>query len=85
MVSLCRGFIRARRFKLLSEHPANRALGSNAPKYATVYEYNTTDFPGDQLLVVASTKWSKRIIPNLQNIDRSSWQIIHSGGVSTRL
>lgn len=77
MVSLVRGFVRVTRYEINKEHPLNaQNPRGNAPQYATLYEYSTTDFPTDQLAVVATTEWSKKIIPQLTRIERDTWVYI---------
>lgn len=67
-------FIRATRYKLEANHEFNVTNPlATRPKYCTVYEYDTTDFPSAQLGIVASTEWSKRLIPKFTRVERDTW------------
>lgn len=74
MVSMIPSFIRGTRYKLVTDHSisATNPLAPR-PKYATLYEYDTTDFPSEQLAIVAGTQWSKKLIPQFTKIERDTW------------
>ncbi|KAF2101990.1 hypothetical protein NA57DRAFT_73430 [Rhizodiscina lignyota] len=67
MISMCRGYHRSTRYK---------KLDGSKPRYLAIHEYETTDFPGDQLKVVVGTEWSKKVIKNSPIFDRNMWEYI---------
>lgn len=71
-------FIRGTRYKLLEDHSITKTNQKAPPKYATLYEYDTTDFPSAQLAIVSGTKWSKKVIPQLTRIERDTWEVMET-------
>lgn len=77
MISMCRGYLRTTRYKLMADTPFNkRDAGKELPQYLAIHEYETTDFPADQLKVVVGTQWSKKVIGNSQTFDRYTWGFV---------
>jgi len=78
MLSMCTGYRRSTRYKAVpnpSETPEQQT-----PRYMALHEYDTTNFPGDQIKKVVATEWSKRVIQGAQKFERDTWEFIASAG-----
>jgi hypothetical protein len=76
MLSMCRGYNRSTRYKV-SPNPDGT---QNTPRFLALHEYDTTDFPMDDVKKVVSSEWSKKIIAGAQKFERDSWQYLGSFG-----
>lgn len=76
MLSMCRGYRRSTRYRF----PAGTEAGR--PRYLALHEYDTMDLPTDQIKMVVSTEWSKRVIGAAKAFDRDVWKLIKEKGKS---
>jgi len=70
MLSMVDGYHRSTRYKL--------APGSDPklPSYLALHEYESKDMNGAQLKLVVGSEWSKKIIAEAKQFDRSMWEFI---------
>lgn len=67
MLSMVRGFRRSTRYRRLDGQP---------PRYLACHEYDTTDFPVDQVKLVTGTEWSKKILGAAKSFEGDVWEMI---------
>lgn len=67
MFSMCRGYERSTRYT---------KLDGSAPRFQNIHEYATTDFPNDQIKIVAGTEWAKQVASAAQKFELDRWEYI---------
>jgi len=81
MLSMVTGFRRSTRYQLA---PEAAALGH--PRYLACHEYDTTNFPTEQIKQVVGTEWSKKILSAAKRFEGEVWEeIAVAGDVEAKL
>jgi hypothetical protein len=76
MISMCKGYVRTTRYKLLEGSAFNKREGEGLPRYLAIHEYETTEVPAEQLKVVTGTEWSRKVIGGARVFDRGVWAYV---------
>jgi len=71
MLGMVTGFRRSTRYK---------RVDNVAPKFVALHEYDTTEFPVEQVKLVTGTEWSKKIIGGSKAFQGDVWEIINAYG-----
>lgn len=74
MLSMCRGYRRSTRYRLL------RGSDPGLPRYLALHEYESTDLPAEQIKMVTNTEWSKKVIGGAKAFDRDVWELVKAAG-----
>jgi len=77
MLSMVNGFRRSTRYKLVLEA---EALGH--PRYIACHEYDTANFPVEQVKLVTGTEWSKKILGGAKKFEGDIWEEIAAYGAT---
>ena len=71
MLGMVTGFRRSTRYK---------RVDNVAPKFVALHEYDTTEFPVEQVKLVTGTEWSKKIISGSRAFQGDVWEFINAYG-----
>ncbi|KAF1983048.1 hypothetical protein K402DRAFT_383518 [Aulographum hederae CBS 113979] len=75
-LSKCTGYLRTTRYKLL---PGPDGKLDGVP-YIAMHEYETTNFPEEQIKETVGTEWSKKHIQGAKKFERGLWEYIVDAG-----
>lgn len=68
------GFRRSTRYQLAEEKP------SGNPRFLACHEYDSTNFPVDEIKLVIGTEWSKKILGAAKSFEGEVWEEIAATG-----
>jgi hypothetical protein len=75
MLSMVTGFRRSTRYELA---PESAVLGN--PRFLACHEYDSTNFPTEQIKQVVGTEWSKKILGDATSFQGDVWEEISVAG-----
>jgi hypothetical protein len=76
MLSMVTGFRRSTRYQLVPNDPVD-----GVARYLACHEYDSTDFPVEQIKHVVGTEWSKKILGAAKSFQGDVWEEIGAAGV----
>ncbi|KAF2434392.1 hypothetical protein EJ08DRAFT_693431 [Tothia fuscella] len=74
MLSMVTGFRRSTRYQLVEKEL------SGEPRFLACHEYETTDFPVEEIKRVTGTEWSKKMFAGFKSFEGEVWEVIAQAG-----
>jgi len=76
MLSMVTGFRRSTRYKLIETE------ASGKPRFLACHEYDTENYPVEQIKLVVGTEWSKKILSAAKAFEGDVWEEIAAFGAT---
>lgn len=71
MLSMVNGFRRSTRYRRVDGTP---------PRFVALHEYDTMNFPAEQVKLVTGTEWSRKILGAAKSFEGDVWKFINAYG-----